>query len=272
MFNYSLVLLFLFAFSAGSGPGDWKQIVPGMDIQYLNPKTKDPGNDSKITVVRIDLQKWELVFRGISQTGETTGKTAREWCEKYKLTAAINAGMFATDYKTHIGYLRSGEHVNNGHINSYQSVLAFDARKEEGIPPFRIFDLDEAGITMQSILNDYSSAVQNLRLIKKPGINQWNQQDRKWSEAAIGEDNEGRILFIYSRSPFSMHDLDMELLEAGIGIVAAQHLEGGPEAQLYLHAGDVVIDLFGSYETSFNENDNNAKPWPIPNILGIRQK
>jgi len=41
---------------------------------------------------------------------------------------------------------------------------------------------------------DYSSAIQNLRLIKKPGINVWNRQNRKWSEASIGEDDKGRIL------------------------------------------------------------------------------
>jgi hypothetical protein len=33
-------------------------------------------------------------------------------------------------------------------------------------------------------------------------------------------------------SPFSMYDLNEELLQSRIGIVAAQHLEGGPEIQL----------------------------------------
>lgn len=69
-----------------------------------------------------------------------------------------------------------------------------------------------------------------------------------------------------------MHDLNSELLSAGIGLVAAQHLEGGPEAQLYLHAGDFELELFGSYETSFRENDSNSAAWPIPNILGVRQR
>jgi hypothetical protein len=69
-----------------------------------------------------------------------------------------------------------------------------------------------------------------------------------------------------------MHDLNEELLKSGIGIVAAQHLEGGPEAQLYLHVGNVELDLFGSYETSFKEDNGNETPWPIPNILGIRPK
>ena len=180
--------------------------------------------------------------------------------------------MFDADYKTHVGYLRSGEHLNNSHVNNYQSVIAFDPSKKGYIPYFQIFDLDAPGVSMQDILQDYRSAIQNLRLIKKPGINQWKDQDRKWSEAAIGEDKKGRILFIFSRSPFSMHDLNNILLKSDIGIVAAQHLEGGPEAQLYLNFNKFELDLCGSYETSFNEDDNNKNPWPVPNIIGIRAK
>jgi hypothetical protein len=112
-----------------------------------------------------------------------------------------------------------------------------------------------------------------LRLIKKPGTNQWSQQSRQWNEAALGEDDAGHILFIYSRSPFSMHDLNNELLAAGIGIVAAQHLEGGPEAQFYLHVGSFEMEMYGSYETSFRENDSNSSAaWPVPNILGLRPR
>jgi hypothetical protein len=80
------------------------------------------------------------------------------------------------------------------------------------------------------------------------------------------------MLFIFSRSPFSMHDFNRELLAANIGLVAAQHLEGGPEAQLYLHVGKVEMELLGSYETSLREDNSNATPWPVPNVLGVRPR
>ncbi len=266
-----IILVFL---SMVSEPvqADWKQIAPGMDILYVTAKSKSIEVNSRITVVRIDPARWELVFMGISQQGQESIRTAREWYETNKLTAAINAGMFAENYRTHVGYLRFRDYVNSAGINNYQSILAFDPKKGKEIPPFRIFDLDASGITIKTILEDYSSAIQNLRLIKKPGINVWKQQDRKWSEAAIGEDDKGRILFIFSRSPFSMYDLNRELLEAGIGIVAAQHLEGGPEAQLYVKSGSFEIELSGSYETSYNEDDGNVISWLIPNILGVRPR
>ena len=179
--------------------------------------------------------------------------------------------MFKTDGKTHVGFMRFREHTNNGSTNNYQSVAAFDPHGPKSLP-FHIFDLDAPRVTMQSILKDYDSAVQNLRLIKGPGSNQWGKQDRMWSEAALGEDSAGRVLFIFCGFPLSMHDFNEELLAAGIGIVAAQHLEGGPEAELYVHAGSFKLEQFGSDETSFRENDSNSTPWPIPNVLGVRPK
>ena len=222
-------------------------------------------------MLRIDPARWDLELVGQSRTGEASGRTAKQWCAAHRLTAAINAGMFAADNKTHVGYMRAGRHVNNAWVNEYQSVAAFDPRRQ-GLPRFRIFDLDASGVTIPAILEDYASAVQNLRLIKRPGLNRWGRQEKKWSEAALGEDDQGRILFIFSRSPFSMQDLNRELLSLGIGLVSAQHLEGGPEAQLYLHVGDVTQELYGSFETAFREDDGNVVPWPIPNVLGVRPR
>lgn len=47
------------------------------------------------------------------------------------------------------------------------------------------------------------------------------------------------------------------------------HVEGGPEASLSIHTGGVDLDLCGSYETGFNENDSNTHQWAIPNVLGV---
>src|SRR5262245_56032011 len=250
----------------------WKTVEPGMDLRLLEAQKEGGKSVPRIAVLRIDPALWDLEALGTSSTGEPSGHTAREWCQRYNLTAAINAGMFGTDQKTHLGYLRYRQQVYNYHQNNYQSVAAFDPRDSAGTSPFRIFDLDTPGVTFQGILEQYSSVVQNLRLVKRPGRNQWGQQERKWSEAALGEDRDGRILFIFSRAAFSMHDLNQELLESDVGLVVAQHLEGGPEAQLYVHAGETKLEMFGSYETSFKEDDNNALAWPVPNILGVRPR
>lgn len=267
-------IIFSFAVAVVSTPaqGAWTTLAPGMTLGSFPTEERSPAGDSRITVLRIDPRLWTLELIGRSRTGESRGYTAKGWCEKHGLTGAINAGMFGTDYVTHVGYMQAGDHVNNSHVNEYQSVAAFDPREDKGLPDFRIFDLDDPGVTLQRILGSYTSVVQNLRLIKRPGENRWRNKERRWSEAALGEDEQGRVLFIFSRSPFSMHDLNRELLSLGIGLVAAQHLEGGPQAQLYLRVGDVEFEMLGRYETIILDDDGHAIPWPIPNVLGVRPK
>ena len=265
-----MILALAFGALIASGAPEWQTLAPGMELRYVTPHGAS-GSNSAITILRIDPKQWELALLGTSQTGELAGHTAREWCMKGKFTAAINAGMFSTDGKSHIGYMRNGEYVNSSKRNSYQSVAAFNPH-DGGTAAFRIFDLDAPGVSFEGILKDYGAVVQNLRLIKRAGVNAWPSQDKKWSEAALAEDDGGRILFIFLREPFSMHDLNQELLGAGIGIVAAQHLEGGPEAQLYFRAGGVEKEMFGSYGASLQVNGGNTIPWPIPNVLAVRPR
>src|SRR5215467_8643512 len=244
---------------ASSSAPEWKLIAPGLEMTSFAAQRPARQGDSKITVLRIDPNSWDLEFAGISQTSEKTGLTARDWCVRRKCTAAINAGMFQQDQKTHVGYLRSGDHVNSNRITSYRSVAAFGPRRD-GVARFHIFDLDGKQVTLPGILNDYNLAAQNLRLIQRPGVNKWQPGNRQYSAAVLGEDEKGRILFIFTRSPFSLYDLNQELLA------------GGPEAQLYVHTAETDLEMFGSYETAFLENDGNSAAWPIPNVFAIRPR
>lgn len=247
---------------------NWKPIAKGLDMARFSAAPESLSGDSTITVIRIDPALWDVKLMTISESGRDRGWSAREWCERHDLTAVINAGMFDLDRKTHIGYMRSARHINSTRVNSYQSAAAFEPKRDT-LPAFRLYDLDET--PLDSVIAWYHCVVQNLRLIKRPGANRWSQQDRRWSEAALGEDEDGRVLFIFCRVPYSMHDLNKILLSLPIGLVCAQHLEGGPEAQLYLRHGETVIDLAGDHESGFMQG---ASPlaWPIPNVIGIVPK
>ena len=226
------------------------------------------AGDSTITILRIDPQNWELKLLCISETGRTGGYTPRRWCELYGLVAAINAGMYEPDHSTHTGYLRNGSHVNNSQVNHYQAVAAFRPRSPD-LPLFRIYDLDAEGSSMDFINQRYDSVVQNLRLIKRPGENRWPRQEKRWSEVALGEDRSGRVLFIFCRTPYTMHDFNEMLTALPIDLVCAQHLDGGPIAQLYVRTRLVELELVGSYETNSSENDLHQRTLPMPNVIGV---
>ncbi len=241
---------------APSAPAGWEGLAPGLELGRFEVENPGLGVAADIMILRIDPRLWDLELLCRSDTGEKANLSAKRWCERYDLKAAINAGMFDLDHLTHIGYLRVGEHVNSKRVNRYESVAAFDPIGEAELPPFRIFDLDDPELSLADIREDYATVIQNLRLIKRPGENRWPEQDRRWSESALAEDAAGRALFIHCRSPFTMHDFNEQLLGLGIDIVAAQHLEGGPEAQFYLRGEEGEIAAEGS--------------WPIPFVLGIK--
>ncbi|MDQ6801838.1 MAG: phosphodiester glycosidase family protein [Acidobacteriota bacterium] len=240
-----------FAFAALLAIQSWKSLQPGVDFTTvaLNPQ-------GTLYVVRVDPQLATLDVGLASEKGSP--RTAAAWSRDAGMSVVINAGMFQSDQRSNVGYLRHGSHANNPRFNSYRSVLAAN-------PGTLWVDLDQG----KPDLSKYKLVVQNLRLIATNRKNVWATSGRRWSEAALAEDSHGRLLFLFSRSPYSMHDFNEVLLKLPLDIRRAMHLEGGPEASLSIHAAGVDLDLCGSYETAFSENDGNVRQWPIPNVLGI---
>ena len=216
-------------------------------------------------MVRVDPTKARL--RAVMASAiDRKQRTAAQWCDAYGLVAAINLGMYLDDHLSNVGFARSGKHVNHGKwVKKYQSVLVLDPR-QKGLPAAAIIDLDTPGARER--LDGYDTVVQNLRLIKAPGKSGWSAGRRQWSEAAVAMDREGHILFVFSRAPFSMGEFNRILLSLPLGVVAAMHVEGGPEASLSIR-GPVKRDFEGSFETGFVEDESVTEQWAIPNVLGV---
>lgn len=267
MIRLWIALLTFITLAAGQS---WQKLDDGLDLGRFKCEEYSPSGDSIITILRIDPDQWELRLLSLSGTQEPNLFSAKEWCWRYDLTAAINAGMFHADYRTHAGYMVCGSDANNPSTNSYKSVAAFHPLNSDSVAPFHIFDLDQTDLG--TIRHHYSCVIQNLRLIDRSRRNRWSQQLKTWSEAALGEDKQGRVLFIFCRSPYSMYDLNRILLSLPIDLVCAQHLEGGSQAQLYIESASPALELSGSYESSFLDNDLNLRSPSIPNVLGIVKK
>lgn len=257
------MLLSLLILAAAPVAG-WKPISPGVEYRAL---TFDPKGEISgvLHVVRIDPEKARLTFGLRSQAGGEA-RTAAKWAEEKKLSVAINAGMFDVDHTSNVGRLVDGAHVNQAAFNHYQSVLVFGPKKP-GLPQAQLVDLDAPGA--KELIAQYHSAAQNLRLIKAPGVNLWKKNGRAWSEAAIAQDKQGRLLFLFTREGYEMAQWNELLLASSLKVVKAMHVEGGPEACLTVHGGGVNLDLAGSYETGFHPNDSNRAQWELPNVVGV---
>jgi hypothetical protein len=261
-----IIIVLLLAFTWGSKGSSlqdlWQKADEGLYVADFQSPQKSYGKDLCITIVRINPRYYSFKLLSAKEL-DLANMPVRNWCKKFGLIAGVNAGMYLTDYQTNVGYMKNFKHVNNPRINSkYKSVFAFNPINPAK-PPARIYDIEEQN--MNSLIENYNSVIQNLRLIKRPGRNMWSKQNQRWSEVALGEDKQGNILFIFCPSAYSMYELNHILLRLPIDLVCAQHLEGGVEASLYLSAGDIKIDKVGG----FNEIAGNKVAWSTPNVLGI---
>jgi hypothetical protein len=259
--------LLLASTAAGAADGGWTALGDGLELGRFPLDASDPPG-AVAHVLRIDPRRWELTLHGLPR-GESVGHTAREWSRREGLVAAINAGMYQADYRTHSGYLGADGAVLSRGVNSYLSAAAFGPLNPAD-PPFRIFDLDENPLA--SVLPRYRRVVQNLRMIKRPGENRWAAQERRWSEAALGEDRDGRALFIFCGAPLPLDRLIAALLSLPLDIVAAQHLEGGSQAQLFVSAGGETVEFVGGYEGTLAASDPGRTARPVPNVIGVRHR
>jgi Phosphodiester glycosidase len=237
------------------------------------PASPIKTRDQALHLVRVDPSKARLKTLVVSQLGGAN-LTAAGWAKKHRLALVINLGMYQNDHRTHVGYARTSGHINSrSWVGQYLSALALDPRRPKLSPAAAMVDL--APGRGKALLDRYGTVVQNLRLIRssdgKKGVNVWSRAtaNKRWSEAALAQDRRGRLLFVFARAPYAMTELNRILLELPLEVVRAQHLEGGPEASLSIHAGGVNLDLCGSYETGFVLSDDNREQWALPNVLGV---
>jgi hypothetical protein len=265
------LLVFALAFASPASPATpaWRELAPGLELgRFLSPRLSDVG-DSSVVVVRIDPRRYEIQLLSASVSGLAVNPTAPDWAARHGALAIINASMFRTDGRTSVGYMRSGDALNNGAWDRDNAVFVAGPR-DPALPKAQI--LDRSCQDAPALAKRYRVAVQNIRMLDCAGRNVWSPQPRRWSTAAVGADDAGRILFIHARSPWTTHDLVDILLELKLGLRRLMYVEGGPEASLYAKVGSVEVSAVGSFETGFWENDLNQRFWPLPNVLAVMKR
>lgn len=247
----------------------WEKIDEGLFYTEMPSKLKSKFGNSKIAILKINPNYYNFKLISAKEKKEHHLSTAKEWANKKNLLAVINAGMFLEDYQTNCGYMKNYNFINNNRLNRFKSILSFN-RKDKTVPKIQIIDL--VNQNWNELKTKYNSYTQGIRMIDINQKNVQSQQNKIWSTTCIGIDKKGNALFIFSRSPYSMHDLDNILIKSPLDIKNVMYLEGGPEASFYLNNNGKEIIKCGSYETGFNENEDNNEQWRIPNIIGIVKK
>ena len=255
--------------TVSNSAGGWQKLADGLELGIFDSPLLAEIGDSKIRILRIDPEHYELKLLNASVSSKGRSLTARQWCRQNGLVAAINASMFQADYKTSVSFMRTRTHVNNPRISKDMTILAFD-RLGTGAPEVKIIDRQCEDFKIWK--NKYGTLVQSIRMISCKGKNVWRQQAKKWSTVAIGMDKADRVLFIHVGSPYSTHDLINILQKLPLDIARAMYTEGGSQAQLYIKTGAHEYEFVGHSEIDFSNKANSLFSWPIPNAVGVSLK
>ncbi|MDR3013407.1 MAG: phosphodiester glycosidase family protein [Chitinispirillales bacterium] len=244
----------------------WRSLEPGLEFaRFRSPHHPNADSSMMINILRIDTKRYNLRLLNASHPNQGSRHTARGWAQKEGMTAVINAAMYQMDYLKSVSFMKTSDHVNNSYISRDRTILLFEPLQQH-IPPVRIVDLDCDDFDQIRPL--YGSAVQSIRMISCMGRNVWQQNDKRWSIAAIGIDKSGNLLFIQSTAPHSVHDFINVLRGLPISIDRAMYMEGGSPSQMYINTARDTLELIGDYSSggrSFSAPE-------IPNALGIRPK
>ncbi|MEZ5357683.1 MAG: phosphodiester glycosidase family protein [Candidatus Zixiibacteriota bacterium] len=263
----SICICLLCACVAPALGGDWQKLADGFEIAWF-ASSDSTDSDSMLTIVRVDAKKHKLMFLSVPDSDSAQNISVRKWCEIEQLALAINGGMYDDDMRTHIGVVQADGKIISKHRNKYKSAVAWNP-KEDGLPHFRLYDLDE--VELDSLLRQYDNVVQNLRLIKRDRDNRWEpDRGHKWTEAALVEDSAGNALFILCRTPMTMYEFNERILALPLGIVAAQHLEGGVQTQVCIRVGEYSEAISGGFESRMDTTGETDFFFKLPHVIGVR--
>ena len=246
----------------------WKELDEGLLTADFDAPHKSEAGDIKITVVKINPAFYSFQLLCGSELGRQR-LTVKEWCRKHNLIAAINAGMYQQDGFRSVGYMKNHDRALNSRVSRENTFLAFN-RLTPDLPEIQIIDRECQDF--DNLRHYYATVVQSIRMISCEQENVWNQQSGKWSTAAIAEDQAGKILLLFTRTPSSVHDFIENLLALPLDIRIAMYLEGGPQASLYLSTDKGQIERYGMWEGAIEDSGSFQFGLPIPNVIGITKK
>ena len=233
----------------------WQELEPGLDFAEFSFLEREKA----ISVLRIDPSQFHFILCAASAKSEA--KPLSQWAHDYALLAGINASMYLKDGITSTGYLREKEHVNNPRIHQRFGAFFVAQPKKQGIPSAAILEREDPNL--QEKLAQYDLVIQNFRLIGQGGQILWPKSGPLHPIACVGQDKDGKVLFILCKIPTTAHALAEELLKLPIKLSQAMYVEGGLEAELFVRGVNTA-----SEERYFPF----LKIHPaLPNVLGLRK-
>ncbi len=271
-----LILFLLIVFSSNAQTNwinqiQWKNLMDGLQYVELDAPDKSVVNDSKLTILKVEVQKFEFEFLTASE--HQHARTAPDWAQEFGKNVIINAGMYRYNKtQSNKGYMKNYNHLNNPVKSTYYNAMLAMHPKDRKKPPFEIIDIYQKD--WDKIRTQYHSVCQGMRMIneKGEGMPFTKRPDQSCSMILAATDTIGNLYIIFTRSPYTHQTMIKYLQGLPLNIRTTVYLEGGPETSFYVNTGDTIIAKYGSYVSNTCNNDDNDHFRLVPNVIAIRKK
>lgn len=218
----------------------------------------------KAAVLRIEPDKFDFELLMASEYDKTL--TLTQWAKEHGLIAAINASMYLPDGKTSTGYMRRDKHANNDRVVANFGAFFVAMPLDNTLPAAAV--LDRNVDSWEDELDQYKIVVQNYRMMSPEGKPLWNETEKPFSIAAIGQDKKGRILFLHASQPISVYSFVQQITTVPLEVVRLMYVEGGYQAAMMVDTPSLSTVWLGKYSPYLEGGALSL----LPNVLGIKRK
>ena len=101
------------ALAGGPPEPVWRELEPGLEVGRFASPSRRPTPDGDLTVLRIDPGRFALKLITTAADDPVPGRDVVDWCAEHDLLAAVNAGMYQANRRTHVGYCKVEGRVVN---------------------------------------------------------------------------------------------------------------------------------------------------------------
>lgn len=209
--------------------------------KYLSGSYLEYARSSRIGkelhVFRASLANASLSLISSSQTGQM--EDIAQLMTKRNLALATNAGLFAADYKTSLGYMRNFEHVNNGrHAGKLKGLFVFNPKSAQDVK-FKIIEKSEPN--WRAEIRKFNTVFETYRMLSKQGENLWVEGNAfYYNTALVGALRSGEVVFIFCPALYSMHDLNEFIKTLPLELEGLLYLDGDSKGALSFNQSGLV--------------------------------
>jgi uncharacterized protein YigE (DUF2233 family) len=212
----------------------WILLQPGLERRFLKIYNEQNQHIESLYMFRLDQNYFRL-----DVAYHESPQSLESWQKETDALLVVNGGFYRVENEK---YIPNGLTIVNGQPfgSSYESFGGMLA-------------ISEAGAELRSLAEKpYDSsepllaALQSFPVLVKPGgqigFPQENEDNVQARRTVIGQDGEGRILFIVApRGYFTLHRLSVYLTESDLNLNIAINLDGGPSTGILVAEPQEVV-------------------------------